>query len=178
MFLVVSAAGAKAQTSDYKLAPSDIVGVEVFQEPTLTTEIQVSATGEITYPLLGQLKVGGKTPAEVQDMIRDLLAADYLVNPSVIIKVINYRQRKVSVSGAVLQPRPVELPAEQEMTILEAITQAGGFSRTAKKSEIRLLRRGEPERVFNEKQLIKQLEGEDIFFLKPDDIIIVAESFL
>ena len=182
-FVLVGAVFAASQradaqaTSDYSLSPSDILSVVVFDEPSLTMQVKVSASGDVTYPLLGALKVGGKTAAQVETEIRQLLAADYMVNPSVIVNVITYRLREVNITGAVNQPRAIELQAEQKMTILQAIAKAGGFNPKANKSKIHLQRAGKPQETFTEKDLAKQVESDNSFYLEPGDIIKVEESF-
>lgn len=164
-------------SSNYRIAPSDILYIEVFQEPDLTREMRVSASGDITYPLLGQLNVAGRTAAEVEQDIRRQLAKDYIVDPHVLVTVKEFRQRRVAVQGQVNRPSLIELPAEQKMTILQAISVAGGFTRLAKKDQIRLIRPGQPERTFSEEELIRNTDPEKTFYLQPDDVIIVGERF-
>src|SRR4051812_5025207 len=84
--------------SDYKIAPLDILSIDVFNEKDLTKEqLRVSAQGEISFPLLVKVPVAGKTPAQVEDLMQDLLGKDYLVNPHVTVTVKTYRTRTVDV---------------------------------------------------------------------------------
>ena len=166
--------------SDYKIAPLDLIVVIVFQEKDLTQEFKVSAKGEITFPLLNTVKVAGLTPIEVEKSIRDrLISEDFMVDPQVTVAVKNYRQRVVSVFGQVNKPGLVELPAEQKMTVIEAITAAGGFTRVAKEGAIKISRPGEPKPFkFSLDELQKNNDPSKVFYLQPNDVIFVDERIL
>jgi len=127
---------------DRKIAALDIIIVDVVGEKDLTNkEFRVSSSGTITYPYLGILEVKGKTPAEVETIIRDQLGKDYIVDPQVIVTVKEYRTRTVSVIGQVNKPGVIALPAEQKIDILEAIAQAGDLAKSANKNRIEVSRR-------------------------------------
>src|SRR5437879_6988632 len=121
---------------DHKIAPLDIINIDVVGEKDLTKELRVSSSGTITFPFLGNVEVKGKTPAEVENLLTGKLGKDYLVDPQVIITVKEYRSRTVSVIGQVNKPGVIALPAEQKMGILEAIAQAGDLAKTANKNRI------------------------------------------
>ena len=134
------AAAADVET-DRKIAASDTIMIEVFRENDLTLECRVQAGGAITYPLLGNVAVAGKTTAEVVETLKEKLG-EYLVDPQVTVNVKEYRQRTVLVMGEVMKSGAIKLLPEQKMDILEAIAEAGGFTREAKKSKIELTRNG------------------------------------
>src|SRR5689334_20167406 len=73
----------KADVDDRKIAPSDIIIIEVFGEKDLSGEHRVQQSGTIKYPLLGSVDVAGKTPSEVGKLLQDKLEADFLVDPQV-----------------------------------------------------------------------------------------------
>src|SRR4051812_14896363 len=73
--------------NDRKIAPSDIIVVDVFGEKDLSGEHRVQQSGTIKYPLLGSVAVAGKTPSAVATLLAELLAADYLVDPQVNVMV-------------------------------------------------------------------------------------------
>src|SRR6058998_3688954 len=70
---------------DHKIAPLDIIMIDVVGERDLSKELRVSSSGTITFPFLGNLEVKGKTPTEVETLLKDLLGKDYLVDPQVIV---------------------------------------------------------------------------------------------
>lgn len=163
---------------EYKLSPSDIISIEVFQEPDLTIEqLRIQADGTVRYPLLGEVEIAGLTPSDAADKIRALLAEDYIRNPHVILQAVQYNDRKISVQGAVNQPNVVNMPPGQKWTIMEAIAATGGFSKVANKNKIRLIRPGEEERVFSEDELREMASTNDPnqVYLQPGDQIVVAE---
>jgi polysaccharide export outer membrane protein len=162
---------------DRKIAALDIIIVDVVGEKDLTNkEFRVSSSGTITYPYLGILEVKGKTPAEVETIIRDQLGKDYIVDPQVIVTVKEYRTRTVSVIGQVNKPGVIALPAEQKIDILEAIAQAGDLTKVANKNRIEVSRKGKTHK-FTLDELKKQTDQEKKFWLEPGDVIFVHESF-
>ena len=162
---------------DRKIAALDMIIVDVVGEKDLTNkEFRVSSSGTITYPYLGILEVKGKTPAEVETMIRDQLGKDYIVDPQVIVTVKEYRTRTVSVIGQVNKPGVIALPAEQKIDILEAIAQAGDLTKVANKNRIEVSRKGKTQK-FTLDELKKQTDPEKKFWLEPGDVIFVHESF-
>ena len=165
-----------ADATDRRIAPTDIIIVEVFGEKELSGEHRVQATGTIKYPLLGTVEVAGKTPTQVADLLQHLLEADYLVDPQVTVMVKEYRSRTVSVIGKVNREGAIDLPAEQRIDILEGIARAGGFSATANKNKIELSRNGKTT-TYKFDELKKVKDSDKRIWLEPGDVIYVHESF-
>ena len=161
---------------DHKIAPLDIIMIDVVGEKDLSKELRVSSSGTITFPFLGSLEVKGKTPAEVETLLKEKLGKDYLVDPQVIITVKEYRSRTVSVIGQVNKPGIIALPGEQKMGILEAIAQAGDLAKSANKNRIEVSRKGKTQK-FTLDELKKDTSPEKKFWLEPGDVIYVHESF-
>jgi len=161
---------------DHKIAPLDIINIDVVGEKDLTKELRVSSSGTITFPFLGSIEVKGKTPAEVEDLLKEKLGKDYLVDPQVIVTVKEYRARTVTVMGQVNKPGVIALPAEQKVEILEAIAQAGDLSKGAKKNRIEVNRKGKTFK-FTLDDLKKESDPEKKFWLEPGDVIYVYEAF-
>ena len=166
----------EAAEGDHKIAPLDIIMIDVVGEKDLSKELRVSTSGTITFPFLGSIEVKGKTPAEVENLLKEKLGKDYLVDPQVIITVKEYRSRTVSVIGQVNKPGVIALPAEQKLGILEAIAQAGDLAKSANKSRIEVSRKGKTQR-FTLDDLKKDTSPEKKFWLEPGDVIYVHESF-
>lgn len=170
----------KDEEFDRKIAPADTIIIDVFgeKEDLKMLERRVQASGTITYPLLGEVEVAGKTTAEVAMQLRDqLIKGHYLKNPEVSVNVKEYRQRTVTVLGEVTKAGTVKLPAEYRMDILEAIGEAGGFSPKASKTRIELNRRGKKQR-FNFHDLRNETDRDKKVWLEPGDVIYVPESVI
>jgi protein involved in polysaccharide export with SLBB domain len=154
--------------SDYKITPNDIIVIDVFGERDLSKEFRVSATGTINYYFLGEVKVAGKTTAEIREALTEELNRDYLVDPQVTVDVKEYRVREVFVNGQVNKPGAILITGEQELDLLSAIAKAGGFTLRANQNKITFTRPGEKERVFsfddlkNSKTKIPMLPGDII----------------
>lgn len=181
-FLLPSwASGAPASAKDYTLEPGDIVSVKVFQEPDLDRELRVSQEGDLYFPLIGKTEAKGRTLAEVEQAVREAYDRDFLVNPQVNIVILKYQIRTVNVLGAVNTPQAVEYPPELRLTILDAISRAGGFNRLADRRRVRLTRTlpdGRVENsVVNTDELMSGL-AKDPLVLRKDDVIFVPERVL
>jgi polysaccharide export outer membrane protein len=162
---------------DYKIAPLDVVIVDVVNEKELTKEFRVSAKGEISFPYLGPIKVATRTTSEVQEDIRAQLEKDYLVDPQVIVQVKEHAKRRVNMTGQVHQPGQLIMPDEQKMTILDAIAAAGGTTRLARDSAVQITRLGQEKPLkFDLDELRKNPTLNKQFSLEPGDTIHVPES--
>jgi polysaccharide export outer membrane protein len=168
--------------TDYVIQPGDTLHVIVFQEDDLTRDVKVSAESTITLPLIGLMELKGLTPRDAQEAIRRRYDADYLVNPQVNVTVVDYSRRSVNVIGSVNNPGAVLFPQEEGMTLLDAITRAGGFSRLADKKHVKLSRTN-PQTgrldvvIINADDIISGSSSEQITLLK-DDVIYVPERVI
>jgi len=157
-----------------KLLPNDILSVRVVGEAELTVERRVANDGTITYPFLETIKVDGKTPTEVEAIIRDGLGKDYLVNPQVMVDVKDYVKQFFTVGGQVNREGQYEYPVDRKVDVLEAISMASGFTKLANKGKIEV-RRGNETFKFTEKQLKESNDPSKKFFVLPNDKVIVDE---
>lgn len=174
--LVVGLAGQPgfAQASDYQIAPQDILIIDVVGEKDLGREVRVSSTGTITFTWLSNVEVKGKTIGEVEQLLRDLLDRDYLVEPTVQVSIKEYRIREVNVLGPVGRPGSLVLPGEQKLTIVDAIGRAGGFTKLANENKIKFTRGGKTE-TFSFEELKKQTDTAKTIYLETGDVIEVVE---
>jgi polysaccharide export outer membrane protein len=183
-FALVFASGGLAQetvSSDYVLQPSDLIQVVVFKEPDLLREVRISQEATISLPLVGNIELRNKTVRQAEDLIRDLYNRDYLVNPQINIKVLEYTQRTVRVMGSVNNQGSIVFTPEQKMGLLEAIARAGGQTRLADMKRVRLSRTtadGKTENfTINVDDLLKGASG-DQWILSQGDVIFVPERLL
>lgn len=158
--LVVFASPAPA--ADYVLGPRDVIKITVYDHPDLASTVRVSEDGKITFPLLGEVRAAGETVQSLERRLTTLLADGYLVKPSVSVFVEEFRS-VVYVSGEVAKPG--SYPFEDGMTLVQAITLAGGFSEKAKQDSVRVTRKG----AAGERN--ERLALEDA--LKPNDVVVV-----
>lgn len=116
-----------AQSADV-LGIGDSVRVTVFQYPDLTTETRVSQRGTITFPLVGEIKIDGLTPASAGARIaRQLKQGKFLLNPQVHVVMTELRSRQVSVLGQVNKPGRYALD-ETSAKLTDVLALAGGVS--------------------------------------------------
>ncbi|MFM2052425.1 MAG: polysaccharide export protein EpsE [Pseudomonadota bacterium] len=115
---------------DYVLGPGDVVRVSVYQNQDLTLETRVAESGIISYPLLGQVRIGGLSVPQAEKAIADgLRGGNFVRQPQVSILVIQVRGNQASVLGMV--NRPGRYPIEQTgMRLSELIAVAGGIVST------------------------------------------------
>lgn len=114
-----------ASASDAPIGPRDQIEVKVFQDPSLYTKATVTDDGRITMPLIGKVDVSGLTPTEVEQRVKAMLAR-YINNPDVSVTVLEAGSKPISVIGAVMHPGRTGITGN--MTLIQAITQAGGLA--------------------------------------------------
>ena len=128
-------------SENYRLAANDLISVKVFQEDDLSSSARISADGNIPFPLIGQVKLAGKTTHDAAQLIAHLLDARYLVNPQVSITVTSYARRGFTVLGEVLKAGSYNMQFQDSIDLLEAIGTAGGYTRLANPGKITVKRR-------------------------------------
>ena len=176
--LLVGAAPLRAQQANYVLAPNDLVTVTVFQEDDLMTKARVGNDGTISFPLVGSVRIGGKSVEEAGHIIRARLAKGYLVNPQVNVAVTEFAKRLVTVLGEVQKAGTFEFPNQGPLDLLQAIGLAGGYSNKANPAKIVV------KRNINGKDVVFQVNGKALaarqdtqpFEILPGDTVTVAES--
>src|SRR5712672_1241870 len=119
-----------------RLGPNDRVRITVFGQPTLTGEYSLDGNGVLAFPLIGNVPASGSTTAELQRTIAAKLSPDYLVNPNVSAEIVT--RRPFYVIGEVLKPG--NYPYVTDMTAVNAIAMAGGFTRRARKNDFYIKR--------------------------------------
>jgi polysaccharide export outer membrane protein len=113
----------------YLIGPGDVLGVKVFEEPTLSGPFNVDSDGSITYPFIGRVPVQGKTVREVEAELTKRLTGNYLQQPQVTVDISSYRKRSIFVLGDVRTPGKYSI--EGQVTLLEVIANAGSLTSTA-----------------------------------------------
>lgn len=123
-------AQAAAPSTQYRLAAGDAIKISVFQSPELSVETRLTETGAISYPLLGNVQLGGLTVSEAEKRIADgLRTRDFVKQPQVSILVTQVRGHQVTVLGQV--GRPGRYPLETaDVRVTEMLATAGGVQPT------------------------------------------------
>ncbi len=160
----VEAAAIDQSSLSYRLGAGDKLRVGVFGEPDLSGEFDVPGNGNVSLPLIGQVKATGLTLSEFEGEIREKLQEGYLTNPKVTVEVLNYRP--FYIIGEV--GKPGEYPYTDGMTVLNAVAVAGGFTYRANDSQVYITRNGGEETAYQVGRSIRVLPG---------DIVRVPERF-
>jgi len=150
--------------ADYKLGPNDRVRIIVFGQPTLTGEYSLDGNGVLAFPLIGNVPAQGVTTAELQKLIAAKLEPDYLINPSVSAEVVT--RRPFYVIGEV--HKPGNYPYVTDMTALNAVAMAGGFTYRARKNDFYVKRLDQSGKMV-------RIEAKAGTVLRPGDTLEVRE---
>jgi len=165
-------------STSYLLSANDLIKMSVFEENDLETTVRISSDGTVTFPLIGVVKVAGKTPQAAAGVIRDLYAKDYLVNPQVNLVVIEYAKRRFIILGQVQRPGTFDMPDRDSVNLLQAVGMAGGYTRIADPGKITVKRNSNGKEAvikINGKRMASGEENSD-FQVLPGDLITVGES--
>jgi protein involved in polysaccharide export with SLBB domain len=150
---------------EYLLGAGDSVRISVFNEPDLGVEQTLSASGEVSLPLIGDVNASGMSSAQLADALEERFRTGYLENPHVSVAVLVYRP--IYVTGEVA--RPGAFPYAADMSVARAVATAGGYTRHASRSRLYLTRAG----ASNE----EEVSAEAATLLAPGDTVRVGESF-
>ena len=135
----VSLASAQNGTqAEYQLGSGDKLRITFFGKHTtdLSGEYEIDGSGLVPLPLVGSLRLGGLTLAQVEDVIVEAYKPDYVINPRVSVQVMNYRP--FYITGQVEEPG--SYPYVNGITVLEAVVIAGGFTKRAKENKMEIIR--------------------------------------
>lgn len=135
---------------------------EVFQEPYMTTRQRILGDGTISVGLIGRVVIAGLTVPEASKKVASQLDQKHLVNPQVNISIESYAPRRFAIWGQVRNPGTFTIPAEEQITLPQAIAMAGG------NSDI-----GDPRRVVVTRRTPAGMERLKINALSPE-----AENFV
>jgi polysaccharide export outer membrane protein len=162
--------------ADYVIGPADILRIQVWRQPELSTDVPVRPDGKISVPLANDVQAAGLTAEELREVISKALT-DYVTAPDVTVMVREIRSKNVQVVGEVL--RPAAVPLLSDLRVLDVIAIAGGFSAYADKSDIRVLRPNPDGSVveyrFNYNAFLRGKNPEGNMRLHPGDAIVVPD---
>ena len=157
----------------YKIGPQDVLRIDVWKEAEISRSVPVRPDGKISLPLLNDVQAEGLTAMELSNVISEGLKK-YITNPQVTVSISEINSRRVYVTGEVT--RPGAFPLLPNMTVLQALSSAGGFTQFARTKKIYVLRSesGRPvKHPFNYNDVVKGNRQEDNIVLQPGDTIVV-----
>ena len=147
----VDSPGSAVDTTTFKVGPEDILKIIVWREPDFSGLYTVHSDGKVTLPLVGDVQAGGLTAEEIQRNVTTSLSK-LVVKPNVTVTVQQVLSQKYYMDGEVGRPGEYQLTAP--ITVLEAISIAGGLREFANQKKIYILR-GDQRIRFNYKEVIK-----------------------
>jgi polysaccharide export outer membrane protein len=178
--------GAKEKTSEaqrtapatedpgYVIGEQDMLDINVWKEPELSRVVPVRPDGKISLPLINDVQAAGLTPMQLATVITERLRGKFVREPQVTVVVTAINSQRIYLVGEI--SRAGAYPMLPNMTVLQALANAGGFSQFANLKNIYVLRNENGKQVrypFNYKDVIKGQKSEQNITLKPGDTIVV-----
>jgi polysaccharide export outer membrane protein len=170
----VASAGAQGHPAEDRVGIDDVFEVRVYGEPDLSGSYRVATDGTVDYPLAGRLRVIGLRSGEIQQLLVDKLKEGYLKTPQITVTVKERNSQKITVFGQVTKPGQVGY--YPNMTIVDAIASAGGFTGIAAKNSVNLRREvgGKIETHIFPVADIAEGRSQNVMVL-PGDVLVVDE---
>jgi polysaccharide export outer membrane protein len=170
--------------SSYRLGPEDLIEMTVYREDDLAIKTKLDRDGTVVLPLIGEVRLGGLTLKQARKLITDLYERDYLVSPQVNLTYTSKdagSSGTFTVLGSVSQSGVFPLPKGRDrITIREAIAMAGGVTRYASETKIKVRRRvGNEDKIFeiNLKRMNDDADTESFYILAGDSINVPERIF-
>ncbi len=157
----------------YIIGPMDVLEIQVWKEPDFSRQVLVRPDGKITLPLIGDILASGMNTMGLKALLTEKLR-DFVSKPDVTVIVLESRSKNFYIIGKINLPGTY--PLNPDMTVLQAISVAGGLGEWADKDSIRIIRRsGGKEEVihFDYNKVISGKSLEQNILLKPNDTIVV-----
>jgi len=157
----------------YIIGPMDVLEIQVWKEPDFSRQVLVRPDGKITLPLVGDIPASGMNTIGLKSLLSEKLE-DFVSKPEITVIVLESRSKNFYIIGKINQPGTY--PLNPDMTVLQAISVAGGLAEWADKDSIRIIRRsaGKEEIIpFDYDKVITGKKLEQNILLKPNDTIIV-----
>jgi polysaccharide export outer membrane protein len=158
---------------NYLIGPDDELSVSIWREPDISRSVPVRPDGKISLPLVNDVQAVGLTPMQLGAEITTRLKK-FIADPQVTIIVTRINSQRIFILGEV--PRAGAYPMLPNMTVLEALSSAGGLTAFAKQTKIHVLRVEDGKQLtlpFNYKEAVRGQHSEQNIVLRPGDTIVV-----
>ncbi len=170
-----AAGGPVAAAADpaYKIGPEDVLNISVWKEPTISNTVPVRPDGKISLPLINDVQAAGFTPGDLAGAITEKLKK-FITDPQVTVIVTAVNSQRVYVLGEVT--RPGAFPMFPGMTVLQLLSNAGGFTAFANRKNIHVVRveNGKQTKYpFNYNDALRGDKPEQNLVLKSGDTVVV-----
>jgi polysaccharide export outer membrane protein len=162
-----------SEDPSYVIGAEDVLDISVWKEPDVSRMVPVRPDGKISLPLLNDVQAAGLTPLQLAAQITEKLKK-FLTEPQVTVIVTTINSRRIYITGEV--NRGGAYPMLPNMTVLQALAGAGGFSQFADLKNIYILRTEDGKQIklpFNYRDVVKGHRAEQNIILKPGDTIVV-----
>ena len=161
------------EDATYVIGPGDVLSVDVWKEEDLSKQVSVRLDGKISLPLVNDVQAAGLTATELRTQLTEKYK-DFVDVPQVAVTVLESRSKRIYLLGKVTKPG--EYPMQKNMTVVQAISLAGGLAEWADSSDVKLIRKidGVEQTFLVDYDAI--VSGEDLgqnVLLQPDDTIFV-----
>lgn len=162
-----------SEDPNYSIGASDVLTIDVWKEPEITRTVPVRSDGKISLPLLNDVQAAGLTPAQLSAAITERLDK-ILVNPQVTVIVTQMNSQRFYILGQVAHTGV--FPLEPDMTAVQALSTAGGFTPFANLKKIYVLRSVDGRKQIlpvNYKEVLSGRKPNEEVLLKTGDTIVV-----
>jgi polysaccharide biosynthesis/export protein len=157
----------------YKIGANDVLNIFVWKEPELTQDVVVMPDGRIIFPMIGEIMAKGKSVTDLKAIIAEKLQ-NYVSNPEVTVMVRQSNSRLIYTIGKVTKPGPY--PLAPDMTVLQALSTAGGFTEWAETKFVMVVRRVNNKETMYRFNYQDYIAGKDLgqnILLEPGDTIVI-----
>lgn len=166
----------EASSRPYRVGPFDKLTIDVFGSEELSKkEVQVDASGRITFPLIGTVEVAGKTPGEISDTMQERFRGRFIRDPQITVNLKEIVSQTVTIGGEV--KKPGVYPIVGEMTLMTAIASAEGWTDIASKGEVVVFRKvagKEYAAIYNVKAIERGRYADPEIYAS--DVVMVGDS--
>lgn len=163
------------EESEYVLGAGDVIGINVRGDEEASGNFSIGPNGYFFHPYLGDVKAEGFTREELKKEVEEKIRK-YVKDAEVIIGIVKYRTQWAYITGEVNAQG--QIPLERNMTLMEFIVKAGGFTEFANKKKVMVIRKGVQKPFIIDCRKIEKGKADDDFVIKPNDRVRVPRRWL
>ncbi len=166
----------KNTETPYVIGPQNVIQIKIFGDASTHQIYRVNELGIIRHTLIGEVRVGGMTVSELENSIESKLKGDYFVDPRVNVFVLEYST--FSIIGEVKRPGNFEITGR--VTVIEAISMAGGFTAVANQRGVKIMRKKDGSKStlpVDTTRITQQGDRSGDVSIEAEDVIVVPKSF-